>query len=215
MADGKNFLSGIPWFIQLLILIVVGVLIVFAVDYTFLADVREETKKKNVELDKLREENRKGAIVRDNLKAYQKRFDQAQTELRDLRELLPEDVEISKVLENIQQQATEQRLVLKNFQPRDLVKREFYKEKPINIQVTGLYNNLGRFFQQIATYRRIVNISDVDIKKVVEQTENRNIDASFTVTAFLASEQDVTSVGDTAAPGQPAGQPAAGQKGGK
>lgn len=211
MAEGKSLLGGIPWFVQLLILIVAGAFIVFLVDYSFLEETKADTRKKQEDLEKLREENRKGAIIRDNLKAYQKRYDQAQAELRDLRELLPEDVELSKVLENIQQQATEQRLVLKNFQPRDLVKKEFYKEKPINIQVTGLYNSLGRFFQQIATYRRIVNVSDVDIKKIAEQTENRNIDASFTVTAFLASEQDVTNLGEPSAPA--AGQPA--QKGGK
>lgn len=165
MADAKNFLAGIPWFVQFLGLVLIGLFVGYFCDRLAFADTREETKKKQEELNKLREENRKGAIVRDNLKSYQKRFDQAQSELRDLRELLPEDVEISKVLENIQSQANESKLVLKVFTPRDLVKKEFYKEKPISIQVTGLYNNLGRFFQQLATYRRIVNISDVDVKK--------------------------------------------------
>jgi type IV pilus assembly protein PilO len=198
MADPKNFLSGVPWFVQFLGMVLIGLVIGYVADRMAFADTREETKKKQEELSKLREENRKGAIIRDNLKSYQKRFDQAQSELRDLRELLPEDVEISKVLENIQQQATEQKLTLKVFTPRDLVKKEFYKEKPISIQVTGLYNNLGRFFQQLATYRRIVNISEVEIKKAPQQTDNHDIDASFTVTAFLASEQDVTNLpGDT------------------
>ncbi|MEW6731997.1 MAG: type 4a pilus biogenesis protein PilO [Acidobacteriota bacterium] len=196
MAEGKNVLSGIPFFVQALIVLLLGGVIVGVVHFGFCEDVRAETEKKRVDLAKLREDNRKGAIVRDNLKAYQKRYEQAQTELRDLRELLPEDVEISKVLENIQQQATEQKLVLRNFVPRDPIKREFFKEKPISIQVTGLYNNLGRFFQQLATYRRIVNISDVDIRKASEQTDSTDINASFTVTAFFASEQDVINIGE-------------------
>lgn len=194
MADSKNFLSGIPLFVQFLILLVAGAAIVFFTDYALFADTRLETEKKQQELVKLKEENRKGAIVRDNLKAYQKRYEQAQDELKALRELLPEDVEISKVLENIQQQATEQKLVLKTFEPRDLLKKEFYKEKPIRIQVIGLYNSLGRFFQQLATYRRIVNVSGVEIKKITDQTAARNIEANFTVTAFLATEEDVTNV---------------------
>src|SRR5258708_28970107 len=115
MADAKNFLNGIPWFVQLLGLVLIGFLIVEGCDKVVFADTQEETKKKQEELGKLREENRKGAIVRDNLKSYQKRYDQATGELHDLRELLPEDVEISKVLENIQQQATEQKLTLKIF----------------------------------------------------------------------------------------------------
>lgn len=198
MAEGKNILGGIPWFVQLLGFVLIGALSVWALDSLAFADTRAETEKKQSELAKLREENRKGAIVRDNLTTFEKRYNQAQTELRDLRELLPEDVELSKVLENIQAQANEQRLVLKVFTARDLVKKDFYKEKPISIQVTGLYNNLGRFFQQLATYRRIVNISDVEVRKAQEQNENRDIDASFTVTAFLASEQDVINFGDAA-----------------
>lgn len=192
MAEGKNFLAGIPWFVQFVGLVLIGAVIGYVVDSMAFAQTREETKKKLVDLNKLREENRKGAIVRDNLKSFQKRYEQAQGELRDLRELLPEDVEISKVLENITQQAAEQKLTLKSFNPRDLNKKDFYKERLIDIQVQGLYNNLGRFFQQIATYRRILNISEVDVRKAGTQTEIYDIDASFTVTAFLASEQDIT-----------------------
>lgn len=194
MADGKNFLSNVPWYLQTVILLVASVFIFFIVDYAMFDDVRQDTKKKADEVAKLREENRKGAIIRDNLKDYQRRYEQAQDELKALRELLPEDVEISKVLENIQQQASEQRLVVKQFTPKDLVKKGFYQEKPISIQVSGLYNSLGRFFQQIATYRRIVNVSDVEIKKANDQTEARDIDASFTVTAYLATEADITNV---------------------
>lgn len=193
-AKGNNFLAGIPWPVQLIGLILIGTIVAYAGGNFLFADTREETRKKQEELAKLRDDNRKGAIVRDNLKSYQKRYDDAQAELKNLRELLPEDVEISRVLENIQQQATEQKLTLKVFIGRDLRKKDFYKEKPVDIQVTGLYNNLGRFFQQIATYRRIVSISDVEIKKANPQNVNYDIDARFTVTAYVASEQDVSNV---------------------
>ncbi len=212
MAEGKNALSGIPFFVQVLILFVLGGVIAGLADYVLCADLRADTEKKKQDLEKLREDNRKGAIVRDNLKAYQKRYEQAQGELRDLRELLPEEAEISKVLQNIREQAQEQRLTVKNFDPRIEVKKDFYREKPISVQVIGLYNNLGRFFQQLATYRRILSISEVEIKKLQEQTENRNIEATFVMTAFLASEQDIINVGDTA-PTKPAPPAAAGTAG--
>lgn len=193
-AKGNNFLAGIPWFVQFIGIILIGVIIGYGGSNFLFADTREETRKKQEELEKLREDNRKGAIVRDNLKSFQKRFDDAQAELKVLRDFLPEDVEISKVLGNIQDQATEQKLTLKSFNGRDLQKKDFYKEKPVNIQVSGLYNSLGKFFQQIATYRRIVSVSDVEIKKANPQTLNHDIDASFTITAYVASEQDVSNV---------------------
>ncbi|MBL8194510.1 MAG: type 4a pilus biogenesis protein PilO, partial [Blastocatellia bacterium] len=148
-GGGANFLAGIPWFVQFIGIIIIGVVIAYAGSNFLFADKIEETRKKQEELDKLREDNRKGAIVRDNLKSYQKTYDDLQGELQNLKELLPEDVELSRILENIQQQTIEQKLNLKIFTPKDQLKKEFYKEKPINIQVTGLYNNLGRFFQQI------------------------------------------------------------------
>lgn len=195
-GGGANFLAGIPWFVQFIGIILVGVIIAYAGSNFLFADKVEETRKKQEELDKLREDNRKGAIVRDNLKSYQKTYDDLQGELQNLKELLPEDVELSRILENIQQQTIEQKLNLKIFTPKDQLKKEFYKEKPINIQVTGLYNNLGRFFQQIATYRRIVSVSDVEIKKANPQSNTHDIDASFTVTAYVASEQDISNVSE-------------------
>lgn len=192
MAEAKgNFLSGIPWFVQFLGIVLIGILLGYMIGNLAFSDTRAETASKKEELGVLREDNRKGAIVRDNLKSYQKRYDQAQSELDALRELLPQEVEISKILENIQEQVAEQKLVLKVFKPNDFIKKDFYKEKPINIQVTGTYNSLGNFFQQLATYRRIVNVTDVDVKKALQQQVNYDIDASFTVTAFLASDQDV------------------------
>jgi type IV pilus assembly protein PilO len=194
MAEGKNLLERTHWSLLLAALIVAALLVGYLLDGFLFNATREETNKKQTELTKLREENRKGAIVRDNLKTFQNRFDQAQSQLRDLRELLPEDVEISNILKGIQDQAVEQKLNLKGFKPADLVSKEFYKEKPISIQVSGLYDNLGFFFQQLATYRRIVNISEVEIKKAPQQNSNYDIDASFRVTAFLASEQDINNV---------------------
>ncbi len=85
VAKGNNFLAGVPWFVQFVGIILIGAIIGYAGGNFLFADTREETRKKQEELTKLREDNRKGAIVRDNLKSYQKRLDDihSKTDLKD------------------------------------------------------------------------------------------------------------------------------------
>ncbi|HEX8852747.1 MAG TPA: type 4a pilus biogenesis protein PilO, partial [Pyrinomonadaceae bacterium] len=96
----------------------------------------------------------------------------------------------------------------------DEVQQDFYTGKPIEVEVTGTYNNVGAFFASIASYQRIVSVTDFKVAQVKDQKEgeNRSINAKFLLTAYYASPeklQNVTPAPAAAAPGaaQP-GQPA-------
>ena len=56
-----------------------------------------------------------------------------------------------------------------SFQSIDLrpeVKHEFYVEKPIQINVTGSYHDLGSFVSDVADLSRIVTLHDFEIQPV-------------------------------------------------
>jgi Tfp pilus assembly protein PilO len=70
------------------------------------------------------------------------------------------------------------------------VQQDFYTGKPVQVEVTGNYNSLGQFFAQMASYQRIVSITDFKVTKV-EHKKNEDaakagqtVTAEFTVTAY-------------------------------
>ena len=64
----------------------------------------------------------------------------------------------------------------------------------IQVEVTGQYDNLGMFLSQLGFYKRIVSVTDLDIKQAEDNAQyaGRSINGSFVVTAFYISPENLT-----------------------
>ena len=58
----------------------------------------------------------------------------------------------------------------KLFQPGQEVKKDFYAELPIKIQLTGSYHEFGEFVSGIAALPRIVTLHDIQITPVTRKS---------------------------------------------
>ena len=45
------------------------------------------------------------------------------------------------------------------------MKKNFYAEIPVKLKLSGSYHDLGLFYDKVANFPRIVNISDIEIDK--------------------------------------------------
>lgn len=181
------------WSLQFGVMLVIAGALVYAFDYFLLTSVRAETKTKTAELDKIRAENQQVGAVKNRLSEFKTRYEQLKVEYEQTKQLLPEAVEISKVLEQVQLLA-KGKLKLKSFIPQEDQQKDFYRMKPIKVDVAGTYFRLEEFFQQVAELRRIVNVVDAEIKGAQQQQENLSLDASFTVLALYANAEDVANL---------------------
>jgi type IV pilus assembly protein PilO len=64
-------------------------------------------------------------------------------------------------------------LEFKLFQPGPEVRKDFYSELPINIQVIGKYEELGLFVSGLASLPRIVTVHDVSMAPLSKDNGNR------------------------------------------
>lgn len=105
--------------------------------------------------------------------------------LEELEKIIPQKEEMSSILRKIQQLAYNTQLTINKFIPKDLINREFYSEKPINIEVTGSYHNLALFYNQLSRFSRLFNIEDFVIKSLPVQTETSTILANSTAKTYI------------------------------
>jgi type IV pilus assembly protein PilO len=190
MAEG-TFLSRVPLWAQILIVLVgVGVLI-FLMDLLLFQETRTNAEKTEKQALQIEAENQKLEVVRVQLNEYKKAIDQMLQDLRSYRERIPEEVRISATLGDLQNQARGDLTVIREFTPSPVVSKDFYKEKSVKMKVGTTYSRLGKFFEHIAGFPRIVSISDVEIRQADKQTPNLTIEASYTLTTYYASEQDI------------------------
>jgi type IV pilus assembly protein PilO len=188
-----NFFTRLAWYYQMGVLLVLAGLLYFAADYLLYSDKRAETAKIKEQVETLKAKNQQASIIQQNLKAAEATLAEKREEIDRLRDLLPDAVEISRIYDNLKDLLRTQRLELKRFSPQKSQSMEFYTAQPILIEVTGSYDALGQYFSELGFYKRILSVSEVDIKQAEDnaQEAGRSINSSFVVTAFYISPENL------------------------
>lgn len=201
-----------PWYVQVALFGGVALLLYLGFWYFVTSGKRAETREIEEKVAQLQRDNARAQIASQRLTEFKANFERVQADYEDLKALLPEQRELTLVLQNLQDRARG-RLTLRRFTPKEDVQQDFYSGKQVEVAVTGTYNNVGQFFAQLATYQRIVSITDFKVSKLKEanapldKREGKTVDAQFLLTAYYVSPDKLKP--GAAAPAQPAQQPAA------
>src|SRR5215471_169274 len=206
-----SFFSRMAWYYQMGVLLLLSGLLFFAADYLLYSEKRAETTKIEDKVQQLKAKNAQGSIIRQNLAATEQTLVEKREEIDRLRDLLPDQVEISRVYDNIKDFLREQKLELKRFVHMKSVTADFYTAQPIQIEVTGVYDSLGQFFSRLGFYSRIVSVTDVEIKQAEDsgQEMGRSINGSFVVTAYYIAPEHLEKLTMKKPPTPPAVTPTA------
>ena len=182
-----------PWYVHAAAFGVAAVVLYLAFWYLVTSGTRAETAEVSAKVEQLQRENAGAQIASQRLNEFKASFARAQADYEDLKALLPEQRELTMVLQNIQDRA-KGRLSVRRFSPKDDVQEDFYTGKPIEVEVSGTYNNVGQFFAQMASYQRIVSVTDFKFMKLDEKLANdlnsgKTVDAQFKLTAYYVSPE--------------------------
>jgi type IV pilus assembly protein PilO len=193
-----------PWYMHLAVFGGVALLVYGAFYYFVTSGTRAETAEVTAQVEQLQRANAGAQIASQRLSEFKATYARAQADYDDLKALLPEQRELTMILANVQDRARG-RLTLRKFTPRDEVQQDFYTGKPVAVEVSGSYNNLGQFFAQMASYQRIVSITDFKVTKLKDnkdaQPDAQTLSAEFLLTAYYVSPEKLQPAAP--APGAP------------
>ena len=84
---------------------------------------------------------------------------------------LPEKEEIPSLLTSISRSGQDVGLEFLLFEPKSEVRKEFYAEIPVAMQVRGGYHDLAIFFDKVARLSRIVNIKNIEMGRAKDSMD--------------------------------------------
>jgi type IV pilus assembly protein PilO len=205
-----------PWYLRLTIMVVAAVALYVGFWYFITSGTRAEAKEINDKVEVLLRSNEGARIASQRLNEFKVAYQNKQQEYDELKALLPEQRELTSVLQGVQDRARESRLSLVRFSPKDDVQQDFYSGKPIQVVVNSNFQSLRSFFDQMARYQRIVSITDFKINRMsTDKMDNsKTVDAQFLMTAYYVSAEKLQQSAQPAAAqpaannAQPAQQPA-------
>ncbi|HEX6125619.1 MAG TPA: type 4a pilus biogenesis protein PilO [Pyrinomonadaceae bacterium] len=200
-------IKNLQWHYQLLLLLGIATLIYLSVWYFVTSVTREEVRVKNEEVATLQAKNEAARVATQRINEFRALYASKSVEYEELKVLLPEQREITNVLQGLQDNARDSRMVVMRFSPRDDTQQDVIMAKPVEIEVDSNFNNLRAFFDKMAKLPRIVSISDFKINQRDEQTAEKTLHAQFLLTAYYADPETMNK------PPAPAGKPGKGGKG--
>ena len=199
-------LNNIPWYVRLVVFVAVALGIYAGFWYFVTRGTRKDTKELTEKIDVLKAANMEAQAASQRLNEFRTAYKNKQEELDELRALLPEQKEITNVLQGIQDRARATSLQVRHFTPKDDVQQDFYSGKKIDVAVQSSFSGLRAFFDQMAKYQRIVSITNFEVKQLDKQLANTTLEARFDLTAYYVSSEKLQK---QATPPPPAGtQPA-------
>jgi type IV pilus assembly protein PilO len=199
-------LKNAKWYIQVIVMLFVGALIYGAVYYSVTSTTREEIAQLNDQVSQLKARNEAARLATQRINEFRTLYQAKAAEYEELKVLLPEQREITNVLQGLQDTAKESRLVVMRFSPREDTSQNSIMAKPVEIEVDANFNNLRAFFDRMAKLPRIVSITDFKLLQLEKQTADRTLHAQFLLTAYYADPEALNRPAAPAGPGQ-AGKP--------
>lgn len=104
---------------------------------------------------------KKGQAI--NLEAYKKQLADIQESFGALLKQLPNKQEMDALVTDVNQAGLGRGLQFDLFRPEAEIRKDFYAELPIRINVTGTYHDIAAFTSDVAKLSRIVTIHNISL----------------------------------------------------
>jgi type IV pilus assembly protein PilO len=204
-------LKNLKWYFQLIMLVAVASVAYYGVYSYVTGPTRMETAEISSQVAQLQAKNEAARVATQRINEFRALYASKQQEYEELKVLLPEEREITNVLQGLQDTAKQSRLTVMRFSPRDDSVQDSITAKPVEIEVDSNFNSLRAFFDSMAKLPRIVSVSDFKLNQLDKQTAEKTIHAQFLLTAYYATPENLTKPAPAkpGTPGAPAAQPAA------
>src|SRR5215218_3015887 len=175
-------LKALNWYWQLAIFVGIAAVIYLGVYYFVTSNTRVEIQALNDQITQLQAKNQAAQIATQRINEFRSLYASKAAEYDELKVLLPEEREITNVLQGLQDTARDSRLIVMRFSPRDDSQQDFIMAKPIEIEVDSNFNSLRDFFDKMAKLQRIVSITDFNLKQLDKQSSEKTLHAQFLLT---------------------------------
>jgi type IV pilus assembly protein PilO len=119
-----------------------------------------------------------------NLPAFEKEIEELEGRLRYALRQLPDSKELPVLLTDISSLGKDAGLEFKRFRPQPEISREFYAEVPIEIEFSGSYHEIARFFDKVSRLPRIVNVNRLEMAIADSNADSTRLSVKGEATTF-------------------------------
>ncbi len=183
-------LEGKPWYVGLIIGLVLAIAIVGVVLYMFINPMDDQIRAADAQLKDLDTKIEQGRSAQRKLPQFREEVNRLKVELKKLRSILPSTRNTEEIIKKIKALVDAGNFTLRKLTFPKLAAAQGsdpYAEWPISVSVDGRYHNLATLFNHLSNFTRIINVEQISIAALPMQTD-RTITADFVAKTFVYVE---------------------------
>jgi type IV pilus assembly protein PilO len=146
----------------------------------------DDLKKQERALATLEEELQEKQEIAGNLSMFKKKVEFLQQKLEEKKKNLPDNTNMDMLLKTLNELSEKSDIRIVKFTPKPEVKKNFYAEIPVLMQIEGNYHEITTFFDKVAKEDRIINITNIQMKNPKEKSGKIVLKASCLAKTFRA-----------------------------
>jgi len=174
-----------PWYVALIVGLVLGGLILYGGNSLFFKDQKTEIAGLEKSIDGLQREIDKGRRAKADLPKLEADIHGYEVELQRLTKILPTTKETPALIKRLKQLTEQGFFRLNRFVPGSFVDKEYYYEWPIKVELDGTYHQLGLFFDRLSRFSRIINVNELQVSPKKKSDKAFTVHATFTQRTFI------------------------------
>ncbi|HET7434276.1 MAG TPA: type 4a pilus biogenesis protein PilO [Thermoanaerobaculia bacterium] len=179
-----------PWWVGLLLGLVLAVAAVAAVHYTIVSGIQEEIASAESQIADLDKKIEQGRAAERKLPQFREEVKRLELELEKLRRILPSTRNTEEIIKKVKSLVDQGDFALRRltFPALGGAKGDDpYAEWPISISLDGRYHDLAILFNRLGNFSRIMNVENITITALGNQLD-RTITSDFTAKTFVYIE---------------------------
>jgi type IV pilus assembly protein PilO len=185
-------LDGKPWWVGLVLGLLIAALMVGAVEFLLVKDIKAEIASAESQIAELDKKIEQGRAAERKLPQFREEVKRLELELEKLRRILPSSRNTEEIIKKIKSLVDQGNFTLRKLtfpklgpaKPGDP-----YAEWPISVEVDGRYHDLAILFNRLSNFSRIINVEQIGIRALSAQ-EEKTIGANFTAKTFVYVESE-------------------------
>jgi Tfp pilus assembly protein PilO len=181
-------LENRPWYVALILGVVIAGVLIWAFENYLFSDIQKDIKGRTNDLQVLQGKVREGKAAEARLPQFREEAERLETELNRLLRILPTVKQTDELIKKIKSLTERGNFRLVSFQPQAFVKKDFYSEWPIGVQLEASYHELALFFDRLSRFSRIINVESLSASAGGKKGSSYTINAAFTMKTFIYGE---------------------------
>jgi type IV pilus assembly protein PilO len=179
-----------PWWVGLLVGLVIAVLAVAGIEYALVKAIKVEIAEADTKIEELDKKISQGRAAERKLPQFRDEVKRLELELEKLRRILPSTRNTEEIIKKIKSLVDQGDFGLRRLAFPDLStanSSDPYVEWPIEVAVDGRYHDLAILYNRLGNFSRIMNVENIRIGAMPGQ-ETRTISATFVAKTFVYVE---------------------------